>query len=73
MKRAIKFTHSGISDVMESGIGRVMALRFIALAGVLWWLVTGLAGCAYPEPEQSNWRWKEYNPNYRPLPGDPSR
>jgi len=27
-----------------------------------------LAGCATPE-NYSDWRWQQYNPNYRPLPG----
>lgn len=29
-----------------------------------------LTGCIYPEREQSQWRWKQFSPEYRPLPGD---
>ena len=28
-----------------------------------------LAGCVYPQG-YSDWQWKQYIPNYRPLPGD---
>jgi len=31
-----------------------------------------LAGCAYPANYQE-WQWKQWNPNYVPLPGEPNR
>jgi hypothetical protein len=38
-------------------------MLLVALASVL-------AGCALPQRDYSDWQWKQYNPNYRPLPGD---
>ncbi len=40
------------------------AIAFIALTSFL-------AGCVEPGG-YSEWQWKQYNPNYRPLPGDPN-
>jgi len=42
-----------------------IGIALVALAAVL-------AGCAYPQG-YSDWQWKQYNPNYQPLPGDPQR
>ncbi len=45
-------------------------LGFLLLIGLA--LVTG--GCIVPltTEQQSNWRWQQYNPEYRPLePRDP--
>jgi hypothetical protein len=30
------------------------------------------SGCVAPSDYQ-DWQWKQYNPEYKPLPGDPSR
>jgi hypothetical protein len=32
-------------------------------------LALSLAGCA-SSARYSDWQWKQYNPNYRPLPGE---
>ena len=40
----------------------------LALAGLLF----AAAGCVYPQGYQ-DWEWKQYNPTYQPLPGDPQR
>ena len=26
-----------------------------------------LTGCLVPEPQLSDWRWKQYNPEYKPV------
>jgi hypothetical protein len=39
---------------------------------VLTAMAFGLSGCVYPQG-YSDWQWKQYNPNYQPLPGDPGR
>lgn len=44
-------------------------LQWAFIAVVLTALALGLAGCVYPQG-YSDWQWKQYNPNYRPLPGD---
>jgi len=46
--------------------------RSISIILALVGLTALLAGCVYPE-HYSDWQWRQYNPNYQPLPGDPSR
>lgn len=46
--------------------GSKLALQVIALCAVVFLLV----GCVYP-PGYQEWQWRQYNPNSRPLPGDP--
>ncbi len=41
--------------------------QVLLVTGALIWL---LAGCVYPTDYQ-DWKWKQWNPNYVPLPGDP--
>jgi hypothetical protein len=46
--------------------------KWVCIATVLVALTAVLPGCAYPANYQ-DWQWKQYNPNYSPLPGDPTR
>ncbi|HEY5911643.1 MAG TPA: hypothetical protein VJA21_13670 [Verrucomicrobiae bacterium] len=49
------------------------AMRRARAPGVVLAICLGLAsilpGCVYPEHYQE-WKWKQWNPEYRPLPGD---
>jgi hypothetical protein len=44
-------------------------LQWVFIAAMLIALALGVVGCVYPQG-YSDWQWKQYNPNYRPLPGD---
>jgi len=46
----------------KSNSWALIGLVLIALAVVL-------AGCVSPEG-YSDWQWKQYSPNYQPLPGE---
>ncbi len=47
-------------------------MNLLIAAILLLALASFLAGCASPM-DYSDWKWKQYNPNYQPLPGDPMR
>lgn len=47
-----------------------LVLRRAWLGFALALLLPILASCIYPEREHSQWRWKQFSPEYRPLPGD---
>lgn len=49
-------------------ISRMLRRAWLVLALAL--AIPILTGCIYPEREQSQWRWKQFSPEYRPLPGD---
>ena len=52
---------------MKPNQKRAMGLMLAVLA-----VVAGiLAGCAM-YPQDSDWRWKQMNPDWKPLPGDPT-
>lgn len=52
---------------------RSRILRSWTLGGMLaFGLVWVLAGCAVP-PNYQEWQWKQWNPNYVPLPGTRER
>jgi len=52
---------------MRNESNKLILLAMGAL--VLMSLLTGCVG----SKEYSDWQWKQYNPNYRPLPGDPTQ
>ena len=43
--------------------------RWAFIGAILAALVLILAGCASREG-YSDWQWKQYSPNYQPLPGE---
>jgi hypothetical protein len=55
----------------RAGFGHIQFMRALALATklLLVVLLLGANGCIVPvTPEQqSEWRWKQWNPEYRPL------
>ncbi len=55
--------HNQISDMKRSGILRNWTLGGMLAFGLVW-----VAGCVYPANYQE-WQWKQWNPNYVPLPG----
>lgn len=48
------------------------SIQRVAVAIILIVLASVLAGCVYPQG-YSDWQWKQYNPEYQPLPGDAPR
>ena len=61
---------AGIFEDLGLGhVVRIQARRSWVLDAVLALGLLGLlAGCAYPANYQE-WQWKQWNPNYVPLPG----
>jgi hypothetical protein len=49
-----------------------ITLRVLFTAGLLLALAGALTGCILPE-HYSEWQWKQYNPEWKPLPGGPDR
>ena len=55
-------------------LGHRAVVKAIALIALLFFVALFASGCITPltMEQQSDWRWQQYNPDYRPLePRDP--
>ncbi len=60
-------------SVTRTAVNRRLRKTRWVLDGLLALGLLGLvSGCAYPANYQE-WQWKQWNPNYVPLPGEPNR
>ncbi len=61
---------NGNDEIRGSGEGKIETVRRWTLLLGLIVLLAGTTGCINPaSPEQmSDWRWKQWNPDYQPKP-----